>query len=93
MGIPALNITAKTTLGAKIVLSAAYFEASSAEIIGAEGEKLQKIVAAYSAGSMSIAALTAVNRQVANMLGALSSLENAIVRKIAAGTSIYTHGL
>ncbi|WP_027398933.1 hypothetical protein [Anaerovorax odorimutans] len=93
MGIPALNITAQTTLGAKLVLSAAYFEASSAEIIGAEGSKLQKIIAAYSAGSLSIDALTTVNRQISTMMSALSTLESTIVRKIAAGTSIYTSGL
>jgi len=57
MGIPALNITAQTTLGAKLVLSSAYFDASAAEIIGAEGHKLQTIIAAYSAGSLSIDAL------------------------------------
>lgn len=93
MGIPALNVTAKTSLGAKLVLSAAYFEASTAEMIGAEGHKLQKIIAAYSSGSISINALTTVNRQIVTMVSALSMLESSILRKIAAGTGIYTRGL
>ncbi|WP_324823954.1 hypothetical protein [Sinanaerobacter sp. ZZT-01] len=93
MGIPALNITAQTTLGAKLVLSSAYFDASAAEIIGAEGHKLQTIIAAYSAGSLSIDALTTVNSQISTMMSALSTLETSIMRKIAAGTSIYSSGL
>jgi len=62
MGLPDMNITARTTLGARLVLASAYFQAGTAELIGAEGGKLQKIIAAVSSGSLSVNALTTVNR-------------------------------
>lgn len=89
MGIPALDITARTTLGAKLVLSAAYFEAGAAELIGAEGLKLQKLAAAASEGFITVTSLTSVNREIMLTMSALSNLENAILRKIEAGTHLH----
>lgn len=89
MGIPNLAVTAHTTLGAKLVLSSAFFQASAAELIGAEGAKLQKLIAAVSEGVIAITALTTVNREIKETVGALSSLEGKILQKIAAGTHLY----
>ena len=40
MGIPSLTTTASSILGFMLVESAAYFQAGSAELIGAEGDKI-----------------------------------------------------
>lgn len=89
MGIPNLNQSARTTLGAKLVLSASYFEASAAELIGSEGAKLQKLLAGVSTGSVSVKALTTINKDIRYTLAALSTLEGAIVKKIGIGTTLH----
>lgn len=91
MGLPNMNITAHSTLGARLVLSSAYFQAGSAELIGAEGAKLQKIIAAVSSGSLSVTALTTINRQITGMVTALSNLENAILEKIEQGIRLHNN--
>lgn len=92
MGIPALTITNPSTLGKMLVESAIFFEASAAELIGAEGQKLQVLVAAATHGSLPIAALTAAENAVRDTVCCLSDLENAILRKIAAGTGLIRRG-
>lgn len=89
MGIPNLNTTTQTTLAAKIILSASYFQASTAELIGAEGAKLQRMITAASAGSISINALTTANKGIRSTIVALSTLENSIMQKIVAGTHLH----
>lgn len=91
MGLPNMNLTARTTLGARLVLSSAYFQAGAAELIGAEGGKLQQVIAAVSSGSLSVNALTTVNRQISNMVIALSNLENAILTKIEQGIRLHNN--
>lgn len=92
MGIPALTITSPSVLGKMLIESAAFFEASTAELIGAEGEKLQLLVAAASNGVIPVTALTTVNNAIRDTICCLSDLEDAILRKIAAGTSLIRNG-
>lgn len=89
MGLPNMNITANTTLGAMLASSAAFFQAGAASLIGAEGSKLDKIVQAVSNGSLSSGAITTVNQQILMTTAALCSLQSAIQQKIASGTQIY----
>lgn len=92
MGIPALTITNPSVLGKMLVESAAFFEASSAELIGAEGHKLQVLVAAASNGVIPIGALTTANAAIRDTVCCLNGLENAILAKIAAGTGLIKRG-
>lgn len=92
MGIPALTITSPTVLGKMLVESAVFFEASAAELIGAEGEKLQLLVAAASNGEIPVTALTTVNNAIRDTVCCLSDLEDAILQKIAAGTGLVNRG-
>lgn len=89
MGIPALNITAGTTLGARIVESAAFFQAGAAELMDAEGSKLAKITAAVSNDYLSVSALTLTTRQIMITMAALSDIQGAIQVKISAGTHLH----
>jgi len=89
MSIPPLEITARTTLGAMLVLSSAYFQSGSAELIAAEGEKLQKIFAGVSSGSLSVYSLTTANNLTFSILDSLLKTENEILLKIAAGIQIH----
>lgn len=89
MSIPTLNVTARTTLGAMLVLSSAYFQAGSANLISAEGEKVQRLVASASGGSLGIHSLVASNGAVAGTVDLLHLLENQILTKIAAGIRIH----
>ena len=91
MGLPAMDITANTTLGAMLTLSAAFFQAGLATLVGAEGSKLDKITAAVLSGSLSSNAITTVNQQIVVTMAALSSLQSAIQQKIAAGTHLHEH--
>lgn len=88
-----LNITARTTLGAKLVLSSAYFQASSAELIGAEGEKLQTIAGGVSVGSLANQALTTANLSIRRTVEYLSGIEEQILKKINAGTTLHNSPL
>jgi hypothetical protein len=92
MGIPALTITSPTTLGKMLVESAIFFEASAAELVGAEGEKLQLLVGAASTGALPITTLVSAEEAVRDTICCLSDLENAILRKIAAGTGLVNRG-
>lgn len=92
MGIPALTITSPSVLGKMLVESAVFFEASAAELIGAEGEKLQVLVAAASNGVIPVSALTTINAGIRDIVLGLSGLENAILSKIAAGTGLIRRG-
>lgn len=89
MGLPAMNITANTTLGAMLALSAAFFQAGLASLVGAEGSKLAKVTAAVSSGSLSSNAITTVNQQIMVTMAALCSLQSAIQQKIASGTHLH----
>lgn len=91
MGIPALTITEGTTLGGMLVEAAAYFQAGTAELIGAEGDKLQALAGA-AGGSVSYTLLMTANEQVKLTMSALSNLESAILSKIAAGTHLFDVG-
>lgn len=92
MGIPALTITSPSVLGKMLIESAAFFEASTAELIGAEGKKLQLLVASASNGVIPVTALTTVNNAIRDTVCCLSDLEDAILRKIAAGTGLVKRG-
>lgn len=92
MGIPALPITNCTVLGKMLVESAIFFQASAAELVGAEGEKLQFLTAAASNGRISATALIEANADIRGTVCCLADLENAILAKIAAGTSLICHG-
>lgn len=92
MGIPALTITNPSVLGKMLVESAAFFEASAAELVGAEGEKLQLLVAAASNGAIPFAALTSANNSIRDTVCCLNGLENAILQKIAAGIDLVRNG-
>lgn len=92
MGIPALTITSPSVLGKMLIESAAFFEASTAELIGAEGQKLQLLVASASNGVIPVTALTTVNNAIRDTVCCLSDLEDAILRKIAAGTGLVKRG-
>lgn len=90
MSIPSLTATSGTSLGAKLIQSAAYFETGAAELIAAEGEKLQKLVRAASNHSITFTTLyTTVNPSIRFTVSALSSLEASIMRKISAGTHLH----
>jgi hypothetical protein len=75
-----------------MVESAVFFEASTAELIGAEGEKLQLLVAAASNGVIPVSVLPEVNEAIRDTICCLSDLEDAILRKIAAGTGLVNRG-
>lgn len=92
MGIPALTVTSPSVLGKMLVESAAFFEASTAELIGAEGKKLQLLVAAASNRQIPVNALTTANNAIRDTVCCLSDLENAILAKIAAGTGLIKRG-
>lgn len=92
MGIPALPITNSSVLGKMLVESAIFFQASAAEIVGAEGEKLQFLTKAASNGKITPTALIEANGDVKDTICCLAGLENAILAKIAAGTSLICHG-
>lgn len=92
MGIPALTVTNPSVLGKMLIESAAFFEASSAELIGAEGHKLQVLVAAASNNQIPVTALTTANNAIRDTVCCLADLENAILRKIAAGTGLIKKG-
>lgn len=91
MGIPSLDITTPSYLGAMLVQASAYFQAGAAELIGAEGDKLQALVAA-AGGSVSYTLLMTANSQIALTMAALSNLEGAILQKIAAATHLHVSG-
>jgi hypothetical protein len=92
MGIPALTITNPSVLGKMLVESAIFFEASAAELIGAEGQKLQALVAAATGRRIPVTTLIGVNEDIADVVCCLSGIENAILRKIAAGTHLIRRG-
>lgn len=91
MSIPSLTITARTTLGAMLVLSAAYFQAGTSNLIGAEGEKLHSFVAAVTGGAMGIHSLPAANSTLAGTLTYLELLEAQILAKVQAGIQIHNN--
>lgn len=94
MGIPALTTHPNNTvLGAQIVQSSVFFQASAAELIGAEGSKLQKLISYYSTHTNLISTLTTTNRQIQLTMGALSTLESLIIKKIGIGTRIHNKTL
>lgn len=90
-GISDLNCTAGTTIGARIVQSAAYFQAGASNLFGAQGGAIQRMIASVSAGSQQVSVLATVNRQVENTMGALYHIERLLQEKIAAGTQIHNH--
>jgi hypothetical protein len=90
MSIPSLNITARTTLGAMLVLSSAYFQAGASNLIGAEGENMQTLVAAVSGGSLGIGALPASNSTLIGTLNYLEMIEAQILAKVQAGIQIHS---
>ena len=83
MGIPSLTTTASSILGFMLVESAAYFQAGSAELIGAEGDKIQATV-----NQGSVSEMTVINRKIGETMSALSNLEDNVLKKIAAGTHL-----
>lgn len=91
MALPFLDITARTTLGRRLQLSAAYFESGAAELIGAEADKLDALIAAYSANTTlgNLSSVTAANRSIKGVITALSNLEGAILRKISIATALH----
>jgi hypothetical protein len=89
MSIPSLTITARTTLGAMLVLSATYFQAGTSNLISDEGEKMQSFVAAVSGGALGIHALPAANSTLAGTLTYLELLEVQILAKVQAGIQIH----
>lgn len=91
MGIPSLSITSNVTLGKMLIESAAMFEASAAELIGAEGQKIQRLVAATGTNRVSTSNLMFTNGQVRDLVCCLKDLENAILGKVAAGVSLVNH--
>ena len=89
MSFPSLTITARTTLGAMLVLSSAYFQAGASNLIGAEGEKMQMFVAAVSSGSLGIGVLPAANSTLIGTLNYLELIEAQILAKVQAGIQIH----
>lgn len=95
MTIPALTATSPTVLGKMLVESAILFEASAAELVAAEGEKLQLLVRAASATPtprITTTELINANESIRDTICCLRGLENAILDKIAAGTSLINNG-
>lgn len=92
MGIPSLPITNSSVLGKMLVESAIFFQASVAELVGAEGEKLQFFVRAASNNKVTPTLLAQVNSDIKDTICCLAGLENAILEKIAAGTSLINNG-
>lgn len=92
MGIPALSIYTAATLSDMLIQASAYFQASSAKLVSAEGEKLQALVAAVTAGGIltdGYTALSTINSKIQLTTAALANLEDAIMQKVAAGTQIH----
>lgn len=92
MGIPALPITNCTVLGKMLIESAIFLQASTAELVGAEGQKIQFLTRAASNGTITATALIEANGDVKDTICCLAGLENSILAKIAAGTSFICHG-
>lgn len=92
MGIPSLPITNSSVLGKMLVESAIFFQASAAELVGAEGEKLQFLVRAASNNMITPTLLAQVNSDIKDTICCLAGLENAILEKIEAGTSLINNG-
>lgn len=90
-GISDLNCTAGTTIGARIVQSAAYFQAGASNLFGAQGEAILTLIASVSSGSQQATVLTTINRQVENTMGSLYFIERLLQEKIAAGTHIHNN--
>lgn len=89
MGLPNMNITARTTIGAKLVASAAYFQAGVAKLISSEGLKIQKASVAASNKRINPTQLRSIEDLVKDTTISLSNLEGAIIKKILAGSFIY----
>lgn len=92
MSLPNLNITNRTTLGARLVLASTYFQAGTSDLIGAEGAKLQVLIKAFSANSISYAALTSANVTTKTALIALSNIQSSFLHNIASGTHLRATG-
>jgi hypothetical protein len=86
-----LNCTAGTTIGARIVQSAAYFQAGASNLFGAQGEALQTLIASVSSGSQQATVLTTAAKQVENTLGSMYTVERLLQEKIAAWTHIHNN--
>ncbi len=94
MSIPALTATSPSVLGKMLVESAILFEAGAAELVAAEGEKLQFLIRVASSPSRRFTPtqLVAANQSVRDTICCLGGLESAILNKIAAGTSLIKRG-
>lgn len=84
-----LHATAGTTVGARIVQSASYFQSGASCLLGAQGNAVQRLILSVSSHSLSVAVLSTVNRQVENTMGALYHVQQSLQRKIAAATHIH----
>lgn len=94
MSIPALTATSPSVLGKMLVESAILFEAGAAVLVAAEGEKLRFLIRVASSPSRRFTPtqLVTANQGIRDTICCLGGLENAILNKIAAGTSLIRRG-
>lgn len=89
MSIPNMDITSRTLLGSRLILSSSYFQSGSSDLISAEGNKLSKIVIGVSNKVLSVSVIDKTNTLINETIAAMTSIQNGIKKEIAAGTHMH----